>query len=154
MIHRPRTAAVTAAGALLLLSTVAASAANAVATRPMSVYAAPNANARVVGLIGVSQVVDARKCRKGWCTAQGGYVQSAYLRFTRAAAESGYDYNVPLPFPPYGYTLGFWGYGGKRYYDRYGNYTKYGQQGYAGTPRRFGTPPGATIPRRAPFGRR
>ena len=36
-----------------------------------------------------------------------------------------YDYNVPLALPPYGYTPGFWGYGGKRYYDKFGNYRKY-----------------------------
>ena len=40
----------------------------------------------------------------------------------------GYDYNVPLALPPYGYTPGFWGYGGRRYYDRFGNYKKYGQE--------------------------
>jgi hypothetical protein len=44
----------------------------------------------------------------------------------------GYDYNVPLSLPPYGYTPGFWGYGGRRYYDRFGNYRKYGQPGEPG----------------------
>ncbi len=39
--------------------------------------------------------------------------------------RSSYDYNVPLALPPYGYTPGFWGYGGKRHYDRFGNYRKY-----------------------------
>jgi hypothetical protein len=38
-----------------------------------------------------------------------------------------YDYNVPLALPPYGYSPSFWGYGGRRYYDRFGNYQKYGQ---------------------------
>src|SRR5687768_4007282 len=36
-----------------------------------------------------------------------------------------YDYNVPLSLPPHGYTPGFWGYGGKRHYDKFGNYRKY-----------------------------
>lgn len=36
-----------------------------------------------------------------------------------------YDYNVPLALPPYD---SFWGYGGRHYYDKYGNYTKLGQQ--------------------------
>ena len=39
-----------------------------------------------------------------------------------------YDYNVPLALPPYGYSPSLWGYGGRRYYDRFGNYKKYGQQ--------------------------
>ena len=39
-----------------------------------------------------------------------------------------YDYNVPLALPPYGYSPYFWGYGGRRYYDRFGNYKKYGQE--------------------------
>lgn len=39
-----------------------------------------------------------------------------------------YDYNVPLALPPYGYSPSFWGYGGRRYYDRFGNYKKYGQE--------------------------
>jgi len=39
-----------------------------------------------------------------------------------------YDYNVPLALPPYGYSPSFWGYGGRRYYDKFGNYNKYGQQ--------------------------
>ena len=30
--------------------------------------------------------------------------------------------------PPYGYSPSFWGYGGRRYYDRFGNYKKYGQE--------------------------
>lgn len=40
-------------------------------------------------------------------------------------SDQSYDYNVPLSLPPYGYTPGFWGYGGKRYYDKFGNYRKY-----------------------------
>ena len=39
-----------------------------------------------------------------------------------------YDYNIPLALPPYGYSPSFWGYGGRRYYDRFGNYKKYGQE--------------------------
>jgi hypothetical protein len=54
-----------------------------------------------------------------------------------------YDYNVPLALPPYGYTPGFWGYGGRRYYDRFGNYRKYGQQ-----PGEPGTGPVETRPLR------
>lgn len=38
--------------------------------------------------------------------------------------DGSYDYNVPLALP-YGYTPGFWGYGGKRHYDKFGNYRKY-----------------------------
>jgi hypothetical protein len=34
-----------------------------------------------------------------------------------------------LALPPYGYTPGFWGYGGKRHYDKFGNYRKYQQPG-------------------------
>jgi hypothetical protein len=139
-----RTTFLAASLALLLLPT-AVSAATAVATRPMSIHAAPNEKARVIGLIGVSQVVEAKNCRKGWCAASGGYVQSAYLRFMYLSKD--YDYNVPLPLPPYGYTPGFWGYGGKRYYDAYGNYAKYGQRGYAGPPREFDTGPVETRPR-------
>jgi hypothetical protein len=84
----------------------------------------------IIGLIGASQTVTAKNCRKGWCAVAGGYVQSAYLRFSRAAADEAYDYNVPLALPPYGYSPGFWGYGGRRYYDKYGNYSKFGQRGY------------------------
>jgi len=122
-----------ALGALLFLPSATASAANAIATRPMSIYAAPSTDAKVLGLIGKSQTITAKNCRKGWCRAQGGYVRSETLRFSSAAAEESYDYNVPLGPPNYGYTPGFWGYGGKRYYDRNGNYTKYGTRGYAGT---------------------
>ena len=39
----------------------------------------------------------------------------------------GYDYNVPLALPPYGYTPGFWGYGGRRYYDRLGTIRNMGK---------------------------
>ncbi len=73
-----------------------------------------------------------------------GYVRSGALHFARTAPRRGvaYDYNVPLAFPPYGYTPGFWGYGGKRYYDKFGNYTKYQE----GTPR-GGAGPIETVPR-------
>jgi hypothetical protein len=53
--------------------------------------------------------------------------QRAGRAYDQRYSES-YDYNVPLALPPYGYTPGFWGYGGRRYYDRFGNYRKYGQQ--------------------------
>lgn len=121
--------------AILILPGVAA-AASAVAKRPASIHASPNTNAKVLGLIGVSQVVDAKSCKKGWCKVSagkvsGGYVQLSYLRFIQV--PKGYDYNVPLALRPYGYVPGFWGYGGRRYYDKHGNYTKYGARGYAGT---------------------
>jgi hypothetical protein len=138
---------------LLILPSAAALAANAIATRPMSIYASPSTEAKVIGLIGKSQTITAKNCRKGWCAAQGGYVRSELLQFSRAAAEEGYDYNVPLALPPYGYTPGFWGYGGKRYYDDFGNYAKYGQQGYAGPPSAFDTGPVETR-RRGLFGPR
>ncbi len=123
------------AAALTIIAPVAANAATAVAKRPTSIYAAPNTDAKVLGLIGVSQVVDTKTCKNGWCRVGGGYVRSSYLRFipVRKGYENGYDYNVPLALPPYGYVPGFWGYGGRRYYDRYGNYTKYGERGNAGT---------------------
>ena len=118
-------------------------AATAVATRPASIHATPNVDAKVLGLIGVSQTVNAKGCKKGWCQVAGGYVQTSYLRFIRVRKgyENAYDYNVPLAFPPYGYTPGFWGYGGRRYYDQFGNYAKYGQRGYAGPPSEFDTRP-------------
>lgn len=125
---------VAAAAALMVLPGVAG-AATAVAHRPASIHAAPSTNAKVLGLIGVSQTVDAKNCKKGWCSVAGGYVQSSYLRFIRVRKgyENAYDYNVPLAIRPYGYVPGFWGYGGRRHYDKYGNYTKYGVPGYAGT---------------------
>ena len=43
-----------------------------------------------------------------------------------------YDYNVPLALPPYGYSPSFWGYGCRRFYDRLGNYKKYGQRASRG----------------------
>jgi hypothetical protein len=117
------------AGALLALSSGAVLAANAVVTVPTNVHAARSGNSAVIGTIRPAATVNATNCRKGWCAASGGYVRNATLRFARAAPRRGvaYDYNVPLAFPPYGYTPGFWGYGGRRYYDKYGNYTKYGQ---------------------------
>ena len=54
-----------------------------------------------------------------------------------------YDYNVPLALPPYGYSPSFWGYGGRRYYDKFGNYRKYGQE-----PGEPGTGPVETRPLR------
>jgi hypothetical protein len=94
-------------------------------------HATPSVDAKVLGLIGVSQTVDAKGCKKGWCQVAGGYVQTSYLRFIRVRKgyENSYDYNVPLALPPYGYAPGFWGYGGRRYYDQFGNYAKYGQRG-------------------------
>jgi hypothetical protein len=141
-----------AALAALLALPDAALAANAVATRPASIHAAPDARSKVIGLIGVSQLITAKNCRKGWCAAAGGYVQSSDLRF--GAYDDSYVDNVPLALPPYGYTPGFWGFGGRRYYDRYGNYAKYGPQGYAGPPSDFDTQPAETIPRRGLFGAR
>jgi hypothetical protein len=141
----------TAALAALLVLPGLALAANAVATRPASIHAAPTVTSKVIGLIGVSQLITAKNCRKGWCATAGGYVQSAYFRF--GTYDETYDYNVPLALPPYGYTPGFWGYGGRRYYDQFGNYAKYGQRGYAGPPSEFGTQPVETR-RRGLFGPR
>ncbi len=111
-----------------------ATAATAAAKRPSSIYAAPNSKAKVLGLIGIAQVVDAKACKKGWCRVGAGYVKSSHLRFFQERkGYKGLDtYNAPLPPPNYGYTPGFWGYGGRRFYDRYGNYTKYGVPGYRG----------------------
>ena len=124
--------------AVLLVLPSDAGAGNAIATRPASVHAAPNAKSKVIALIGRDQMLAARNCRKGWCAAQGGYVQSGYLRFSRAVADRSDD-NIPLALP-HGYTPGFWGFGGRRHYDRFGNYTKYGQSGYADTETRGETP--------------
>ena len=89
------------AAALALIAPGVASAATAVAKRPASIHATPNTNAKVLGLIGVSQVVNAKSCKKGWCRVGKGYVQTSYLRFIKV--PEGYDYNVPLAMPPYGY---------------------------------------------------
>lgn len=124
-----------ALGAAVLVSVPAdAIAATAAAKRPTSIYATPNTNAKVLGLIGISQVVNATACKKGWCRVGGGYVKTGHLRFfqEREGYENAYDYRAPLPPPNYGYTPGFWGYGARRYYDRFGNYTKYGVPGYRG----------------------
>ena len=109
-------------------------AATAAAKRPTGIYATPNTNAKFLGLIGISQVVNATACKKGWCRVGPGYVRASSLRFfqEREGYEKAYDYNAPLPPPKYGYTSGFWGFGGRRHYDRYGNYTKYGVRGYRG----------------------
>lgn len=131
----------------------AAIAATAAAKRPASIYAAPSTNAKVLGLIGISQVVEATACKKGWCRVGAGYVRTSYLRFfqERKGYKNAYDYNAPLPPPNYGYTPGFWGYGGRRYYDRAGNYTKYGVPGYRGPVDRM---EGTVETRRGLFGRR
>ena len=125
----------------------------AAAKRPTSIYAAPDATAKVLGLIGIAQVVDAKACKKGWCRVGGGYVKTSHLRFfrEREGYQNAYDYNPPLFPPNYGYTPGFWGYGGKRHYDRYGNYTKYGVPGYRGPVDRM---EGTVETRRSPAGRR
>lgn len=130
-----------------------ATAASASAKRPASIYAAPNTKAKVLGLIGISQVVDAKTCKNGWCRVGPGYVRASSLRFfkEREGYESAYDYNAPLPPPNYGYTPGFWGFGGKRHYDRSGNYTKYGVPGYRGP---VGSLEGTVETRRGLFGRR
>ncbi len=124
---RQRGKTVAAAVTLLVLSDGAAQAANAMVTAPANVHASPSGNSAVIGTLSPKSTLNATNCRKGWCAARGGYVRSTALLFARADKSRGgaYDYNVPLAFPPYGYTLGFWGYGGKRYYDKYGNYTKY-----------------------------
>lgn len=142
MPHRIRCLAVTAT--LLVLSGGAVLAANAVVTAPAHVHASRSGNSQVIGTLRPKTAVNASNCRKGWCAASGGYVRSTALRFARADKRRGgaYDYNVPLAFPPYGYEPGFWGYGGKRYYDRYGNYTKYQEGAPSG-----GAVPVETIPR-------
>jgi hypothetical protein len=99
----------------LLALPAASLAATAVAKRPTSIHASPNVAAKVLGLIGVSQTVEAKSCIKGWCKVSSGYVQSSHLHFIRVREgyEDAYDYKVPLATKPYGYTPGFWGYGGR-----------------------------------------
>jgi hypothetical protein len=128
-------------------------AATAFAKRPESIYAAPDTSAKVLGLIGISQVVDAKACNKGWCRVDPGYVRASSLRFfqEREGYEKAYEYNAPLPPPNYGYNPGFWGFGGRRHYDRSGNYTKYGVPGYRGPVDPF---EGTVETRRGLFGRR
>ena len=128
-------------------------AATAFAKRPESIYAAPDTGAKVLGLIGISQVVDAKACNKGWCRVDPGYVRASSLRFfqEREGYEKAYEYNAPLPPPNYGYNPGFWGFGGRRHYDRSGNYTKYGVPGYRGPVDPF---EGTVGTRRGLFGRR
>ncbi len=142
MAHAVNIAALS--GALLALSSGAALAANAVVIAPTQIHASPSGNSAVIGTIRPAGTINVTNCRKGWCATAGGYVRSAALRFARTAPRRGvaYDYNVPLAFPPYGYMPGFWGYGGKRYYDKFGNYTKYQE----GTPR-GGAGPIETVPR-------
>jgi hypothetical protein len=124
-----------ASGTLLVMSSVAAFAANAVAIEPASIHANRTGSSSVIGTIQAAETINATNCRNGWCAAAGGYVRSSKLRFARAgrktgrdSADGGYDYNVPLALPPYGYSPSFWGYGGRRYYDKFGNYSKFGQQ--------------------------
>jgi hypothetical protein len=141
MAHAVNIAALS--GALLALSSGAALAANAVVIAPTQVHASPSGNSAVIGTIRPAAMVNAMNCRKGWCATAGGYVRSpALCPHGPAPRGVAYDYNVPLAFPPYGYTPGFWGYGGKRYYDKFGNYTKYQE----GTPR-GGAGPIETVPR-------
>lgn len=125
--------------AVVLLLPGDARAATAAAKRPTSIHAAPDTKTKVLGLIGVSQVVDATACKKGWCRVGAGYVKLSHLRFfhEREGYKDAYDYNAPLPPPNYGYSPGFWGFGGRRHYDRSGNYTKYGVPGYRGPVDRF-----------------
>ncbi|ODR96495.1 hypothetical protein AUC70_14525 [Methyloceanibacter stevinii] len=139
--------------AVLIYAPSEATAASAAAKRPASIHAAPNTKAKVLGLIGISQVVEAKSCKSGWCRVGPGYVRASSLRFfkEREGYESAYDYNAPLPPPNYGYTPGFWGFGGKRYYDRFGNYTKYAVPGYRGP---VGPLEGTVETRRGLFGRR
>ncbi len=94
---------IAAAAVALMILPSAAGVATAVAKRPASIHAAPNPNAKVLGLIGVSQTVDAKACKKGWCAVAGGYVQSSYLRFIRVRKgyENAYDYSVALGIRPY-----------------------------------------------------
>lgn len=128
---------VAAAGTLLAMSSTAALAANAVAVAPANVHANRTGISAVIGTIQAAETIRATNCLNGWCAAAGGYVRSANLRFSRASQRGlrakeqrypSYNYNVPLALPPYGYSPSFWGYGGRRYYDKFGNYTKFGQQ--------------------------
>ena len=97
---------------LLATSGIAVSAVNAVVTGPANVHAARSSKSAVIGTIRAAETIKATKCRNGWCAAAGGYVRSAKLSFARAGKSErvyeGYDYNVPLALPPYGYTPGFW----------------------------------------------
>ena len=106
-------------------------------------------------LIGVSQTVDAKGCKKGWCQVAGGYVQTSYLRFIRVSQrrEERLRLQRAARSPALRLYPGFWGYGGRRYYDQFGNYAKYGQRGYAGPPSEFDTQPVETR-RRGLFGPR
>ena len=59
--------------------------------------------------------------------AMSATAQSGERTKNAAGDDWSYDYNVPMALPPYGYTPGFWGYGGRRHYDKFGNYRKYQQ---------------------------
>ena len=125
-----------ASAILLGMSSSVAIAANAVTTEPANIHANRTEISTVIGTIRAAEPVQATACRNGWCAAAGGYVRVSKLRFTSAGQvarkarreDESYDYNVPLALPPYGYSPSFWGYGGRRYYDKYGNYRKFGQQ--------------------------
>ena len=60
---------------------------------------------------------------------------AAALADSSQRGRGGYDTRDPdsyatmsLALPRYGYAPSFLGYGGRRYYDRFGNYKKYGQE--------------------------
>jgi hypothetical protein len=122
-----------ASATLLGLSSTVTLTANAVAAEPANIHANRTESSTVIGTLRAAARVQATDCRNGWCAAAGGYVRASKLRFARAGQRGqksareyqSYDYNVPLALPPYD---SFWGYGGRHYYDKYGNYTKFGQQ--------------------------
>jgi hypothetical protein len=74
----------------------------AVAKRPTRIHASPKVTAKALGLICVSQTVEAKSHSKGWCQISGGYVQSSHLRFIRVREgyEDAYDYKAPLAIRP------------------------------------------------------
>ena len=125
-----------ASAILLGMSSSVTLAANALTTAPADIHANRTEISTVIGTLRAAEPVQAANCRNGWCAAAGGYIRSSKLRFTSTGRRGGksaredesYDYNVPLALPPYGYSPSFWGYGGRRYYDKYGNYRKFGQQ--------------------------
>jgi hypothetical protein len=84
-------------------------------------------------------MIDKRKIAAGAALLVGLATAAAHADSSRRGGSAyenrdseGYDYNVPLALPPYGYSPSFWGYGGRRYYDKFGNYRKYGQPGEPG----------------------
>jgi uncharacterized protein YraI len=74
-----------ASGTLLVMSSVAALAANAVAIEPANVHANRTGSSTVIGTIQAAEAVKAINCRNGWCAAAGGYVRSSKLRFARGS---------------------------------------------------------------------